>query len=178
MGVVESRSDRSRRDAERVGDLREWQTDVMVERQQGALIRREATESAFQLVSVVDRELVLVRRRRLDGQYPDAGRPAASLGRFRVAGMDEDPADPGVKPIRIAEARQFTPGDLQRVLRRILGSIDVAEDSLREPIELVTAGTSQVGKCLPVTLLRPNHEVAIHSASSLDRHPVGCRFRE
>ena len=47
--------------------------------------------------------------------------------------------DPRVEPVRIAEAREVTPGDHQRVLQSVLGPVDVAEDALRDREEPVAA---------------------------------------
>src|SRR4051794_217321 len=43
-------------DAETFGDLRQWETDVVVEDDHGALLEREPPEGPLQLVAIVDRQ--------------------------------------------------------------------------------------------------------------------------
>jgi hypothetical protein len=74
--------------------------------------------------------------------------------------------EPGVESIRIAEPRQVTPGDRQRFLQSILGSIDVTKDPLSEREEAVATNTDQVGVRLPVTGPCRLDEIAIHRLRS------------
>ena len=79
--------------------------------------------------------------------------------------MDEHPLEPGIEPVRIAEAGQLAPGDHQRLLHCILGQADVTEDAARDPEERVAPRARQDGECLPVAALGLLDEVAIHSLS-------------
>ena len=87
--------------------------------------------------------------------------------------MHEGPVQPDLEPLRIAEPRQLTPGDHQRLLHDILGSAEVAEDPLRERDEPVAVRTGQDGERLPVPTTRLLNEVAIHVPPSLGWHPAG-----
>ncbi|MEK6719730.1 MAG: hypothetical protein AABZ33_03550 [Chloroflexota bacterium] len=84
--------------------------------------------------------------------------------------------EPRVEPIRIAESPHVTPGDHQRVLQGILGSVDIAQDPLGQREQPVAACADQVDKCLPIATLGRRHEVSVHTASSLTT-PVGGAFR-
>ena len=57
--------------------------------------------------------------------------------------------EPGVESVRIAEVRQVTPGDHQRILQGILGPIDVAEDPLGDRKESVLPSADQVDDTPP-----------------------------
>jgi hypothetical protein len=70
--------------------------------------------------------------------------------------------EPGVEPVRIAEARQVTPGDHQRILQGILGPIDIPEDPMRNREEAATAKADQVDERRLVTSLGCLDEIAIH----------------
>ena len=72
-----------------------------------------------------------------------------------VAGVDERSLEPGVEPLRIAEAGQLAPGDHQRLLHRVLGEVDVAEDAARDPEEQVPTRAGQDGERLPVARAGP-----------------------
>ena len=51
--------------------------------------------------------------------------------------------DPGIEPVRIAEARQVTPGDHQRVLQGILGPVDIPKDPVRDREQAVATRTTR-----------------------------------
>jgi len=87
----------------------------------------------------------------VDRQGPNVCIVSPGAAVVLVAVVDEEAGQPGLEPIRIAEAGQLTPGDHQRVLDRVLGSFVVSQDPSRDPEQPVTAGASQDGECLPVT---------------------------
>ena len=73
--------------------------------------------------------------------------------------------DPGVEPVRIAEARQVTPGDHQRVLQGILGPVDIPEDPMRDREEPAAAEADQVDERRLIASLCRLDEIAIHRLS-------------
>ena len=77
--------------------------------------------------------------------------------------MDEQSLEPGVEPLRIAEAGQLAPGDHQRLLHSVLGEADVAENAASNPVQHVPTRASQDGECLLVAALGLLDEIAIHS---------------
>ena len=83
MGVMESRSGRPGRDAERLGDLRRRVPEVVVQYEDGALLRRQASEATFEEVSVAHSQQLVGSRRSVDREHPQAV-PCASL--MRIAG--------------------------------------------------------------------------------------------
>ena len=73
----------------------------------------------------------LVRR-----QEPQIRCPATLLPTLGVAGTNEESVRPRIEAIRVAELREVSPGQ-QRLLRRVLGEVEVAQDPARhgqEPI--------------------------------------------
>jgi hypothetical protein len=126
------------------------------------LFGREPPEPAFKLVSVGDRDKLVGRCRSIDRQNPKVRHALPLSARVTDADVDQDPLKPGVEPVRIAEASQVTPGDHQRVLKGILGPIDVTEDPVRDREQAIGARTYQVDECLPVVALGRLHEFAIH----------------
>jgi hypothetical protein len=90
--------------------------------------------------------------------------------------MDERPLEPGVEPVRIAEAGQFAPGDHQRLLHRVLGQVDVAEDASRDPEERVAPRACQDRERLLVAALGQLDEIPLH-LRPLTVAPVGCAVR-
>jgi hypothetical protein len=66
-----------------------------------------------------------------------------------------------------AEAGQLSPGDHQRLLHRVLGQADVAEDAACDPEQLVPARAGQDRERLPVAALGLLDEIAVHSLRPL-----------
>ena len=98
----------------------------------------------------------------VDRQGPNVCIVSPGAAVVLVAVVDEESGQPGLEPIRIAEAGQLTPGDHQRVLDRVLGSFVVSQDPSRDPEQPVTAGASQDGERLPVTALGCDDKLRIH----------------
>ena len=86
-----------------------------------------------------------------------------------VAGAHEEPVRPGVKARRVAELRKVPPDGEQRLLRRVLGEVDVAQDPVRHRVEPVADGDGEAREGLLVTVLRPDHEICIHALPHVGR---------
>ena len=103
-------------------------------------------------------------------------RDSAALARcLPDAHVGQDAVEPGAEPVRIAEAREVTPGDHQRVLQSILGSVDVPKDPVRNREAAVAMKAYQVDECLLVAALGRYDEIPIHSHPS-GLAPVGGAF--
>ena len=83
----------------------------------------------------------------------------AGLG---VAGAHEEPVRPGVKARRVAELGKVPPDGEQRLLRRVLGEVDVAQDPVRHRVEAVAHGDGEAREGLLVPVLRPSDQLGIH----------------
>ena len=85
----------------------------------------------------------------------------ASLG---IAGAHEEPVRPGVEARRVAELREVAPDGEQRLLRRVLGEIEVAQNSVRDRVEPIPDGNGKAREGLFVAALRSSHEIGIHAS--------------
>lgn len=126
------------------------------------LIDREPAERPLQFVAVGEGTAGVRRRWPIHGQDPDVRGPMAGPLRFVVAGMDEDPVDPGLEAIRLPKLRQPAPGEDEGVLQRILGEGRVAQDPLGDRVERVTHLVHQGREGLPVTPAGLFDEISIH----------------
>ena len=162
MGMVESGAGRAGRDAEDLRDLGWLVPGVVAQREDCALLWVETSEAAFELVSIRERQEIVVPRRYVDRQDAKVGHEPALAHRLVDGGPDDETVQPRVEPVRIAECGQIAPGDHQCFLHRILGPVDIAEDPLREREEPVTTRADQVGVCLPIPVLGRLDEIAIH----------------
>jgi len=136
------------------------------------LLGREPAEPAIEQIAVSDAEELVRGGRPVDRQGPEVGGPAALPRRLSDADVDEEPLQPRVEAVRIAEPAKVAPGDHQRVLQGILGPIDVAQDPLGDHEQPVAANADQVDIRLPIPAAGRLHEIAIHGSA-----PLQCAHR-
>jgi hypothetical protein len=162
MGVMETGSDRAPRHAEHLGDHGGLVSEVVTKDENRAHVRLQPSESAIHDVAI-DHASELVARD-VVGEVEDLelGVPAPVSSRVLDAHVREHPLDPEVEPVRIAEVRQVTPGDHQRVLQGILGPIDVSKDPSGDREQAIDACVNQVHEGDLVATPRRDHELSIH----------------
>jgi peptide-methionine (R)-S-oxide reductase len=91
----------------------------------------------------------------------DPGVPAARAARFRVAGMNDETMQPGVETLGLAQRRQVAPGAEQRLLRRVLGTVAVAQDPHGEGKAAVDVLRRQLGERGTITVRGPVDEIEL-----------------
>ena len=143
------------RDAEDLGDPVERQVEVVVQHHHRAMVDRQAAEAALELVAIDDRAQVVVRDGLVHRQQPEVRRPAALFPALGVAGAHEEPVRPGLEAGRVAELREVLPDGEQRLLRRVLGEIEVAQDPARHGKEPIGDLGGDEGVRLLVTVAGP-----------------------
>src|SRR5215212_6853107 len=118
--MVESRSHGPGRLAEDLGDLYRLIAEIETKDENGALLRDQPAERPIELVAVADGQQIVDGPRRFDLEDPQVGHSPALASCLLDADIREEAVDPRVEPVRIAEAREVTPGDHQRVLQSVL----------------------------------------------------------
>ena len=136
------------------------------------MIDGQPPEAPLELVAIDDGAQPIRSRRLVSRQETEVGCPAAGPAPFRVASADQEPVRPGVKTRRVAELRKVPPDREQRLLRRVLGKVDVTQDPVRHGMEAVAGSDGEAREGLPVTPLRPFHQICVHLLP-----PVGTGFR-
>ncbi len=89
--------------------------------------------------------------------HPPAGAPGHVL-----TGVDQDPVQPGIEAVRIAESAQVEPGVDQRILDRILGSTIVANDESGDGVESTDRRRRELREGVAIACSSPDDEVPIH----------------
>jgi hypothetical protein len=135
---------------------------VVVQDEDGSLVERKRAERLLQLVAVGDRVHVGGPVHPIDREDPDRRRPLPVARRFRVAGVDENPARPGVETLGIPEMRQLPPDGHEGVLQDVLGEARIAQDSSSDPEERVAGLVHQRRERLLVARASPLDEVSVH----------------
>ncbi len=87
----------------------------------------------------------------------------ASLPALGVTGAHEEAVRPGLEAGRVAQLGELSPNVEQRLLSCVVGEMDVAQDPMRHSVESVAHGHGEARECLFVALLRPNHEISVHT---------------
>ena len=126
----------------------------------------EPPERPLQLVAIDDLAGAIRLHRLIGGKQAHVGRPVAGPACLGVAGAHEEPVRPGVEARRVAELRKIPPDGQQRLLRRVLGEVEVAQNSMRDRMEPIAHGHGEAREGLLVAVLRANHEIGIHASSA------------
>jgi uncharacterized RmlC-like cupin family protein len=163
--MMESGSDRPGRNTKGLGDLLERPVEVVVKHHHRAMFDGKPAKAALELVAINDLAQALAHRRLVSRQEAEVRRRLAVPATLGVAGTHEEPVRPGVEARRVAEIGEVPPDVEQRLLRRILGEVDVAQDPVRNGVEPTANGYGEARKGLLVAILRPDHKRGIHVPS-------------
>ena len=115
-------------------------------------------------VAVLDRRYVIDDRGDRDGGQINVEPVSSEPARLIDTGVDEQPMQPGIEPLRIAQRGQITPGPDERVLHGVLGLFDVPEHEPGGAIQPGDRGACQLGEGVMIALPRSLHEVSLHHA--------------
>jgi len=89
-----------------------------------------------------------------------------------VAGVDEEPAAPPLEPGGVPQTRQAAPDADQGLLGRVIGLGAISQDAVGKAEETgVGVGGEHLERSL-VALLRPDHEVCVHTPYPFDGRPA------
>ena len=92
--------------------------------------------------------------------------------RLPVARVDHQPIRPRVEPLRVAQAGQVVPGRDQRLLRGVVGSIAVAQDSVGDPVQPIEGLAGEGREGFHVAPLRAHDQITLHPLLLSDAAPV------
>ena len=160
-------------DAQCSRNLGQRQTDVVVEDHDRAVVDREMPKASLELVPV--REVSrTVRHRRfhpdgLNGALVAPAPPVLIRGRAQ-----EDPIQPRVEALDVAQLRKLPPAANKRLLDGILGQVLVAEDQPGNRVEAVDLAGGELPEGFSISPLRSLDKVSPHvrppsSRRSFDR---------
>src|SRR4029079_7262977 len=145
---------RADRDADDVGDLGQRESGVVMQDEYRAMLWRQALEGAVEGVPVVDRDCRVGSARSVDRQDPDVGAPAPVAAQLLVTGIDEEPMQPRTEALRVAQPREFTPGEEECLLDGVLRSLGIAQDPIRDGEAQVAVEVDELAESDVVAVLR------------------------
>src|SRR5262245_58297389 len=140
-----------------------------MEDKDGPLLRRQPAEAAIELIAVVDRQVLVARDRVVHVEQDHIGRMVPSASGLGVAGVDENPVEPRLEPIEVAEGGELLPGLDEGHLDCVLGKVGVAQDPVRDEDAAVADRANQGAEGLLVAMPRllndvPQHPLSLMSA--------------
>jgi hypothetical protein len=124
---------------------------------------------AVELVAIVDGQELVRGGGCVRIEQDDIRREVPTTPRFGIAGVDEDPMEPRLEPIQVAERRELPPHLDEGYLDRVLCEVGVAQDPVRDEDAAVADLTNQGAERFLVTLLCSVHDRSQHPL------PPGCR---
>ena len=80
------------------------------------------------------------------------------------AGADDQPVQPGVEPLGVAQRRQIAPGPHQCILGRILREFGVAKEESSDRVQPIDGAACQHAEGLTVSASRPLDEFRLHAS--------------
>ncbi len=80
------------------------------------------------------------------------------LAQFVVAGTDKHPIRPALDEVRVAQAWKISPDTEERHLEHVAGSVEVAQDPLRDSEQTVAQLEGEAGERLSIASLCLLHQ--------------------
>ena len=170
--MEQSGSHGARGDAERLGDLLERKSEIVMEDDHRAVVHGELPERPFKLVPVGDRREGVGRFHVIEAEDSEVGRPAPGLPGLGIAGTDEGAVRPPLESSRFAKLRELAPDAHQGLLRGVVGEVGVAKDPVRHGVQSVAHDDGEAREGPFVTVLRLHDQVRGIHASPAVRRPV------
>ncbi len=86
-----------------------------------------------------------------------------------VAGVDQQPLEPGLEAAGVAQAADVAPGVDEALLDRVLAPVRVVQDAIRQREQSVIRGAREHVECLVIAALCPLDQVTLHRRSGMER---------
>ena len=133
----------------------------MVENDDLPMLEREATEAALELVPVGE-DPRAVRDTRLGRDPLDVRLMPPQAGVLVRRGAHQDPVQPPVEPVDVAQLRELAPATDEGFLDGVLGKIGVAQHKPGDRQQPTDLGGGKLTERLPVAASRSLHELLPH----------------
>ena len=122
----------------------------------------EVAHATLDLVPVGRGRLGVGHRQGVDLGKHDLDASALGGPELIAAGVEEQPVQPGLEAIGVAQGGQVPPAADERLLDGVLGAIGVPQDESRGGVHAADRGACQHGEGVMIALLRSLHEVSLH----------------
>ena len=158
---MQARLGRSERDAEHARHFGQRHAEEVMHHDDGAPFGVEVPERLIDEVPVGDRRREVDAGRAVDRRQFDLDRPVPASAHDVDAGVDDEPAKPGVEPVRIAERRQGPPGADESILDTVARELRVPEDQPGRRVQPRDGVAGKRREGVMIAPLRPLDEVSL-----------------
>ena len=118
-------------------------------------------ECAFELIAHGDAQLRVVDGG-LDRDHLQSGLPPPRVADLGITRVDEQAEHPRLDTAVVTKRAEFPPSRQEGLLDRVLGSIGIAQDPVRDAVEPIAQGDDEGREGLLVPMLRAIDEVVAH----------------
>lgn len=128
------------------------------------MLDAEASEAALQHVAIGEADRGVVTCGAVERQHVDLVGAAAGTAALVVTGVDEQPPEPRLEAVGVAQLGQLPPRADEALLDRVVGAVHVTQDAVRQGVEPVERrrGERLIGISIPLSGLL--HELSLHRA--------------
>ena len=153
------------RDAEGRRHVRQRHPEVVVQDDDSAPLRVEPPEGDVEQIAIGDDRGDVADRRSVDRRQLHLDRPPAAASHDVDAGANDQSAQPGLEPIRIAQPRQVPPGSHEALLDRVSRELVVPEDQSGRRVQPRDGRAGKHGEGVMIASLRPLDELSLVHAT-------------
>lgn len=169
---METRFGGAARDAQHLGDPRQWQIEIEVQDHHGARFWLEARERAIEEVPIGYLPGVIQLFVEMDRREFDLDHAATAFAHQIDARVRHEAMEPMVEGRRVSQPRQAAPCPDQGVLDGVLGEVRITKDEASRGVQARTGRADELGEGLPVASPCPVHEsVLVHDRLGLSARP-------
>lgn len=141
--------------------LRQRHPQVVVEHDDRAPIRREVLHCLVEKVAIDDVAAEVADDRRVIRHQLDLNRASLPTPGEIETRIDEQPMEPGVEPVRVAQRGQVPPGPDHRILDRVPREVVVPEDQSCGRIQARDRPIGKHGEGVMIASLRSLDETSL-----------------
>src|SRR5262245_46862348 len=147
-----------------------------MEHDDGPVSRFEAADARLDLIAIGGCRLFVRHRVGMDLSKLDFDAPTLVLAQLVPTGIQEQPMQPRLEPIDVAQCRKVPPASDERLLDGVLRTVGIAEDEASRGIQPADRGACEHGERVMIAPPRPLHEVPLHTSPSACARPIwSCR---
>ena len=133
--VVQAGLGGAQRDADGSRDFGQRHAEEVVQDDDRAMPRIEARECPLEHVAIGELAGQVGRGRHVDGCQLDLDDATSTSPHLVETGIDDQSVQPGVEPVRVAQAREIAPGADVRVLDRVACELVVSDDQTSDRVQ-------------------------------------------
>jgi hypothetical protein len=172
---MESRLGGPEGNAERARRLGQRQADVIAQDEDGPMLGLKPGHGPIELVAKGEIRQLVHSADEIERTELHLDRPAPAAADQIEARVDGQAVEPGIEPVRVAEAREIAPGADQRLLDRIAGELAVPEDQASGCVQAGDRRARELGEGVMIARLARSTSTRWSTVRSRSARPAWPR---